>query len=255
MMGVGKPCKASLLNLWAIGLLLFVWPGTAAQAAAAADGAQLRGTVQDASGKPVAGVQITALSLGSAGASAAGLTHSARSSSDGRFEIAPLPPGSYRVEIAADGAGVAAPQQVELTSGETSTLTFVLTPGLDPLDAAPPEEEVRERIEEEEETSPAGGNLIRESQLVGLPLNGRSYSQLATLQSDVNDTATGSASRGTGGGSLTMAGGDKLEQVTFNDTFDGFPMFSPDGTKLIFASNRHNDKPNETNLFIADWKK
>lgn len=54
---------------------------------------------------------------------------------------------------------------------------------------------------------------------------------------------------------LTMAGGDKLEQVTFNDTFDGFPMFSPDGTKLIFASNRHNDKPNETNLFIADWKK
>lgn len=55
--------------------------------------------------------------------------------------------------------------------------------------------------------------------------------------------------------SLTMAGGDKLEQVTFNDTFDGFPMFSPDGTKLIFASNRHNDKPNETNLFIADWKK
>lgn len=55
--------------------------------------------------------------------------------------------------------------------------------------------------------------------------------------------------------SLTMAGRDKLEQVTFNDTFDGFPMFSPDGTKLIFASNRHNAKPNETNLFIADWKK
>lgn len=54
---------------------------------------------------------------------------------------------------------------------------------------------------------------------------------------------------------LTMAGADKLEQVTFNGTFDGFPMFSPDGTKLIFASNRHNDKPNETNLFIADWKK
>jgi hypothetical protein len=227
-MGVGKPCKASLLNLWAIGLLLSTWPGNAAQGAAAADGAQLRGTVQDVSGRPVAGAQVTArsLSLGSAGASGAGLTHSARSSSDGRFEIAPLPPGSYQVEIAADGAGVAAPQQVELTSGETSTLTFVLTPGLDPLDTAPPEEEVRERIEEEEETSPAGGNLIRESQLVGLPLNGRSYSQLATLQSDVNDTSTGSASRGTGGGSLTMAGGRSLAN-----------HFLLDGTTIMNAEN------------------
>lgn len=50
------------------------------------------------------------------------------------------------------------------------------------------------------------------------------------------------------------AGADQLERITFNDTFDGFPMFSPDGTKLIFASNRHDNKPNETNIFIADWK-
>lgn len=49
-------------------------------------------------------------------------------------------------------------------------------------------------------------------------------------------------------------GGDKVEQVTFNATFDGFPMFSPDGKKLIWASNRHDDKPTETNLFVADWK-
>ena len=36
--------------------------------------------------------------------------------------------------------------------------------------------------------------------------------------------------------------------------FDGFPMFSPDGTKLVFASNRNAKLPNETNVFIADWK-
>ena len=47
--------------------------------------------------------------------------------------------------------------------------------------------------------------------------------------------------------------GTGLEQITFSDTFDGFPMFSPDGTKLIFASNRNAAKEGDTNLFIADW--
>ena len=47
--------------------------------------------------------------------------------------------------------------------------------------------------------------------------------------------------------------GTGLEQVTFNETFDGFPMFSPDGTQLVFASNRNAKVEGETNVFIADW--
>jgi TolB protein len=52
----------------------------------------------------------------------------------------------------------------------------------------------------------------------------------------------------------TLAGADKLEQITFSPTFDGFPMFSPDGKKLVWAANRHGSKAHETNLFVADWK-
>jgi Tol biopolymer transport system component len=41
--------------------------------------------------------------------------------------------------------------------------------------------------------------------------------------------------------------------VTNDPDFDGFPMFSPDGRKLVWASNRHGSESGETDLFIADW--
>jgi Tol biopolymer transport system component len=47
--------------------------------------------------------------------------------------------------------------------------------------------------------------------------------------------------------------GSGLERITYNETFDGFPMFSPDGRKLVFASNRNAQNRGDTNLFIADW--
>jgi Tol biopolymer transport system component len=47
--------------------------------------------------------------------------------------------------------------------------------------------------------------------------------------------------------------GTGLERLTYNDTFDSFPMFSPDGKKLSFAANRTPDRPRQTDIFIADW--
>ena len=52
---------------------------------------------------------------------------------------------------------------------------------------------------------------------------------------------------------LINVDGTGLEQVTFNETFDGFPMFSPDGKHLVFASNRNAKSEGETNVFIAEW--
>ncbi len=41
--------------------------------------------------------------------------------------------------------------------------------------------------------------------------------------------------------------------ITYSDGFDGFPMFSPDGKKLVWASNRNAKAPHETNIFIGEW--
>ena len=41
------------------------------------------------------------------------------------------------------------------------------------------------------------------------------------------------------------------ERVTFAQGFDGFPMFSPDGTWPAFTSNRADPGGHQTSLFIA----
>jgi len=49
------------------------------------------------------------------------------------------------------------------------------------------------------------------------------------------------------------ADGSQLAKISRDKGFDAFPMFSYDGKKIIFASNRNNGGTHDTNLFIADW--
>ena len=47
--------------------------------------------------------------------------------------------------------------------------------------------------------------------------------------------------------------GTGLEQITFNGHFNSFPMFSPDGTKLVWVSDHNAASPGEFNIFLAEW--
>jgi Tol biopolymer transport system component len=44
------------------------------------------------------------------------------------------------------------------------------------------------------------------------------------------------------------------EQITTEGTFNGFPMFSPDGKYFVFASNRNSANPHELQVFLAEWQ-
>ena len=47
--------------------------------------------------------------------------------------------------------------------------------------------------------------------------------------------------------------GQGFERLTFDGQFNSFPMFSPDGTSLVWVSDRQAKVPGEFNVFLADW--
>lgn len=49
------------------------------------------------------------------------------------------------------------------------------------------------------------------------------------------------------------ADGSSIEKISRDKGFDAFPMFSPNGKKIVFCSNRNNGGTRDTNVFVADW--
>ncbi len=52
---------------------------------------------------------------------------------------------------------------------------------------------------------------------------------------------------------LVSDDGTALERLTVEGRFNSFPMFSPDGKRLVWASDRNAKEPGEFNVFLADW--
>ena len=198
-------------------LICFPSAGMSQQSSAA----RVNGTVMDTEGNPVSGTTVAARNL------ATGRIRAARSNAQGDFEIQRLSPGTYSVQASRAGYASQSRDTLDLRAGQLLILNFA-------LDRAPAEYEQEDAQSEitptdrADESSPQQEvGRISESQLSGLPLNGRSYSQLATLQAGVSDSSASSASRGIGGGSLSMSGSRDISN-----------HFLLDGTSIMNSGNQ-----------------
>lgn len=150
-------CLAALLLLWA--------PNARAQVSAS-----VSGVVTDASGAAVASATVTVTNVNT-GASRSTLTDAA-----GRYEIVALPVGEYEVRAKKSGFEEEIRTGIELVVGQDATVGLELRIG-----------EISQQVTVNADAPPVSATtadvsgLVGEQQVKDLPLNGRSYDQLLTL--------------------------------------------------------------------------
>jgi len=146
--------------------------------------ASIRGTISDATEKPVSGVTINLTRQGT------NAIRAVQSDSDGRYVIAQLPPGSYRLQV--ESAGYKRhTQSVELLVNQEQRIDVALAVG-----------ELSEEVVVVDEARGTGllkkdsaslGTVIENRQVEGLPLDGRNFFELSLLVPGAVPAAQGSA--------------------------------------------------------------
>ena len=163
--------KKHLVYLSSIGLLL-VSLGTTVLGQGTS--VNIRGTVYDQSQAVLPGVSVTATDP------LTGQSRNAVTDDEGRYTLVQLRPASYRVEAELPGFQVTS-QQVTLTLQGDSVVDFTLSVGA----AAGTEVFVTSEAPLVDTSSSSVVGLVDDQQIRDLPLNGRSFTDLATIQAGV----------------------------------------------------------------------
>jgi hypothetical protein len=211
----------ALLTLGALGLSLLISPHAWAQVS----GATLSGTVTDPSGATVPQAQISVRNL------ATGISTTMPANSGGFYTVPNLLPGSYDVKASAPGFATEVRSGFTLTVGAQQVLNLTLTVGqvtqtVQVTGEAPAVELASSTIK----------GVLGSNTVVELPLNGRSWTDLATLQPGVNalttqmsyTTAVDRGLRGFGS-EVTISGARpqqnnyRLDGISMNDYGNGGP--------------------------------
>ncbi len=221
-MGVGK------WNKFAFGFAIFATVlftlMTGAVAHAQVTGATVSGTVTDPSGAVVANATVTATNTATA------VARNVTSDSAGLYTIPNLVPGPYDFKVSATGFSTSVQSAVQLAVGQQLQLNFALKVG-----QTNTEVQVTEAAPQIDLTSSAVSGQVESETVRELPLNGRDWTQLATLQPGVKQIETqmafATSARGNRGfgGEMTISG----QRSTFNNyridgiTVNDYAMAAP----------------------------
>lgn len=235
--------RHALLCVFSLFLLTAILPHPAAAQVA---GASLSGTITDTSGAAIANAKISVKNMATA------IVNTSATNTDGFYNVPNLLPGEYEVTISATGFGSkAAP--LTLTVGAKQVLDLQLTVGR------------TEQIVEVHEAAPAIelgtstiSNNVEGEEVRELPLNGRDWGALATLQPGVVQvrtqeqvTSVGGAARGLGmqlsiGGGRPTQNTYRLNGVIIND-------YSNAGPGSVLGQNLGVDAIQEFSVLTSDY--
>ena len=149
----------------------------------------ISGAVQDSSGATVPGAAVTVTNQET------GLRRTIQTDERGRYRVPSLPVGRYEIRAEKEGFRTAVRTGLELTVSQEAEVNLGLQIG-----------ESQQRVTVMSEaplvdttTTPASG-LVNEQQVKDLPLNGRSFDNLITLNPSTANTTSNRSSTSTGGG-------------------------------------------------------
>jgi hypothetical protein len=180
--------KRSKLQVLFIAVLLGGWLRIDAQVV----GGTIAGAVQDATGAALPGATVTVRQLET------GATRTLTTGSDGRFYAPSVPVGNYAVSVRRDGFQANEQSGISLAIGQSVQLSFVLG-----VERVKQEIVVGAQPASVNTTTQQITGLIDERQVKELPLNGRSYDELLTLNpATVNYTGERSGGIGTSNSSV-----------------------------------------------------
>jgi hypothetical protein len=182
----------------------------------------ISGTVKDSSGAVLAGVDVVVLNEDT------GISRKVRTDANGHYSAVALSLGNYRVTGSHEGFEAAARTGIVLTVGRDAIVNFELNVG-----SIAQTVEVHGEAPLVETTTGSLGSLVDSRTIRALPLNGRSYDQLALLQPGVVATNPGppnSSQLNFGTGKRFTVGGQRPVSNTFlldgtiiNDQGNGTP--------------------------------
>ena len=142
-------------------------------------GASLQGTVTDGSGAVLPRARISVVNVGT------GARWDLTTDEAGRYSLPVLPPGGYEIHVTASGFQPLARRGLQLAVGQDAVVNLALA-----LGAVADEVTVVGDATRLNFTTGAVSGLVTDRQIRDLPLNGRSFQQLALLQTGVTAALT-----------------------------------------------------------------